>query len=385
MRDEAPKKPNILLRLLALVVTAALVLGALVLVVYRDKLNVDALERWLTARQIETDQSGQPAPFTYAGGDMLRAAFLEKGVLFSSAAGAHYYALSGQLYAEQVVDMDSPVLSACAKAGVVYDAGEDSLYLFRGGQQTLELTLDGDADILSARPNDAGWLAVTAQQSGYKGAVTVYDAQGEKAIQISLSSTFVVDAALSPNSKSVAVVTISQSGGIFDSQVLFYPTNKTEPSARIDLGNLVVLDMDYESDRLWLVCSDRVVTLDPDSGDVCSYPFGHRYLKGYSLEGDGFAMLLLSSYSSGSADEAVTLDPDCGRLARMSLSGQILDFDCAGPYAAILTGGDLTVYDRVLSTQFRLDDTAGARYTALRQDGCAVLADRQQCWFYIPD
>lgn len=385
MHDETPKKPNIILRLLALLITVALVLGALVLVVYRDKLNITALERWVTARQIETDQSGQPTPFTYAGGDMLSAAFLDKGILFAGEAGAHYYALSGQLYAEQVVEMESPVLSACAKSGVVYDAGGDTLHLFRNGEQTLELTLEGDADILSARPNDAGWLAVTAQQSGFKGAVTVYNPDGEKAIQISLSSTFVVDAALSPNSKSVAVVTISQSGGVFGSQVLFYPVNKTEPSARIDLGNLVVLDVDYESDRLWLVCSDRVVTLDPASGDVSSYPFGHRYLKGYSLEGDNFAFVLLSSYSSGSADEAVTLDGSCESLARMSLTGQILDFDCAGAYAAILTGGDLTVYDRSLSTQFRLDDTQGARYTALRQDGSAALADRQQCWFYIPN
>lgn len=43
-----PKKPNIILRLLALLVTAALVLGALALVVYRDRFNLDALKRWLS-------------------------------------------------------------------------------------------------------------------------------------------------------------------------------------------------------------------------------------------------------------------------------------------------------------------------------------------------
>ena len=385
MHDETVKKPNIILRLLALLVTVALILGALALVVYRDKLNIDALERWVTARQLETDEAGQPTPFTYAGGEALSMACLDKGVLFAGEAGAHYYALSGQLYAEQVVTMESPVLSACDKAGVVYDAGGQSLHLFRSGQQTLELTLENGADILSARPNNAGWLAVTARQSGFKGAVTVYDGDGEKAIQISLSSTFVADAALSPNSKSVAVVTISQNGGVFASQVLFYPTNRTEPALTIDLGNLVVLDMDYEDDLLWLVCSDRLITLSPDSGDVHSYPFAHRYLKGYSLEGDGFALLLTGSYESGSADEAVTLDPSCEQLARMSLSGQILDYDCAGGYAALLTGSDLTVYDRSLATQSRLDDTQGARYTALRPDGCAALADRLQCWFYVPN
>ena len=58
MSETTPKKQNIILRLLALLVTIALILGALVLVVYRDRLNLDALERWLTYREVETDESG---------------------------------------------------------------------------------------------------------------------------------------------------------------------------------------------------------------------------------------------------------------------------------------------------------------------------------------
>ena len=59
MSDTNTKKPNIVLRILALLVTVALVLGSLVLVVYRDRLNLDALERWLTYREVETDESGE--------------------------------------------------------------------------------------------------------------------------------------------------------------------------------------------------------------------------------------------------------------------------------------------------------------------------------------
>ena len=45
MSDQQEKKPNIFLRLLAFLVTLALVLGALAVVVYRDRLNLDALKR----------------------------------------------------------------------------------------------------------------------------------------------------------------------------------------------------------------------------------------------------------------------------------------------------------------------------------------------------
>ena len=84
------KKPNILFRLLALLVTAALVLGALALVVYRDRFNLDVVKRWLAYRSIQTSDTGEAVPFTHAGGDKMSLAYLENGILMSSAAGAHY-------------------------------------------------------------------------------------------------------------------------------------------------------------------------------------------------------------------------------------------------------------------------------------------------------
>ena len=168
------KKPNVVLRLLTLLVTAFLILGAMVLVIYRDTVNVDTLKRWLTYQSMEP---GQAAPFPHAGGDKLSVAYLDSGVVTASAAGAHYYGLDGEPLAEAVLSMENPVLSASNTTAVVYDAGNQSLFAFRNGRQSFSLSLSGGADLLSARPNNSGWLAVTAQQSGYKGAVTVYDSR----------------------------------------------------------------------------------------------------------------------------------------------------------------------------------------------------------------
>ena len=198
-RAPAPKrlkKPNIAVRLLALAVTSALVLGALALVVYRDTINVDAFKRWLAFRNME---SGQALPFTHAGGDKLSIACLDDGVVTASTAGAHYYSLDGTALDDRVLSMENPVLSSSRTAAVVYDAGNQSLLVFRSGEVHFELTLEGNNDLLSARVNDSGWLAVTAQQSRHKGAVTVYDNHGESVIDIGLTTAFAVDAAVSPD------------------------------------------------------------------------------------------------------------------------------------------------------------------------------------------
>ena len=381
----ASQKPNILVRLLALLVTAALALGALTLVVYRDQFNLDAVKRWLALRSVETDASGAAAPFTHAGGDSISFAYLKGGILQCSAAGAHYYSFSGDQYAEEVTPLSQPVLSASSSAGVVYDAGGESLFLFQDGQEAFSLDVDGT--LLSARVNDSGWLAVTAQQSGYKGSVTVYNVNStsrKEIIQLNFSSVFVADAAVSPDSKTVAVITIGQENGSFFSQLLLYPVDSSEPSATLSLGNLAVLDLDYEAEQLWVLGEDQVSAIQEDGTASGVYTLGRNYLKGCSFGGDGYALLLLGRYQAGSAERAVILGPDGTEQASLTLTANVLDFDASGRYAALLTGDRLDVYTEDFTPYGSLDQTQNARYISLADSGAALLANSQQAWLYLP-
>ena len=125
------KQSNPIVRLLAFLVTAALVLGAMVLVIYRDTVNVDTLKRWLAYLSMETGESGESDPFSHAGGDKLSVAYLDSGIVTASAAGAHYYGLDGEPLAEEVLPLENPVLAASSTTAVVYDAGNQSLFAFR--------------------------------------------------------------------------------------------------------------------------------------------------------------------------------------------------------------------------------------------------------------
>ena len=376
------KKPNILLRLLAFLVTLALLLGAVALVAWRDRLNLDAFRRWLSYRSIQTSDSGQTEPFTHGGGDRLDLSCLSGGFLFSSTSGAYYYSTSGQELGSQILSLERPVLSAGASAGVVYDAGGTSLFLFRDAGLAFSLT-DEDG-ILSARVNDSGWLTVTGQQSRYRGAVTVYDSGYEPVITLNYSSAFVTDAILSPDCSTVAVVTIGQSGGSFFSRLQLYSVEAEEPFATVDLGGFTVLDMDFDQSGLWLLGESSLITLTADGQTSQEYSFDPGYLKGCSLEGEGFAALLLGDYRAGTAREVVTVDAQGQELARQDLGNQVLSLSAAGRYVALLSGRRLEVFTSDLTPYAQLDDTQGARHAAANDDGSVLLADDQQAWFYLP-
>ena len=113
------KKPNILFRLLAFLLTAALLLGAAALVIHRDRLNLESLKHWLTYRDLETSVAGQTEPFVLAGGDRLSVGCVDDGILTASTTGARYYSFSGELFWEAVTPLEHPVLSVNGSTGVV--------------------------------------------------------------------------------------------------------------------------------------------------------------------------------------------------------------------------------------------------------------------------
>lgn len=382
-KDAGTKKPNILLRLLAFLLTVVLLLAAVAAVFYRDRLSIGALRRWLSYRSITLDETGLTEPFTHGGGDRLDMACIEGGFVFASRAGAHYYAPEGSELSSQILSLDNPVLSTSAKAGVVYDAGGSSLFLFTGQDLAFTYTPDSGG-ILSARVNDRGWLAVTAQASRYRGGVTVFNASYQPVITLNYSSAFVTDAVVSPDCRTVAVVTISQSGGAFQSQVLLYAVNAQEPFATVTLPGFTVLDMDFDSAGIWLLGQSSLVVLSADGAQRHEYVFSPGYLKGYALEGDGFAALLLGKYRAGSAREAVTVGADGNLLARQELSAQVLSLSAAGDYVALLTSLGLEIFTSQLQPYAILADTLSARHVALYSDASALLADSQQAWLYIP-
>lgn len=383
--NPAPKKPHTFLRrILAFLVTLALVLGALAAVVYRDKLNLDALRRWLTYRSIQTSQTGLTEPFTHGGGDRLDMACLEDGFLFSSTAGAHFYSSGGVELNSLVTHLEQPVLSATARHGVVYDAGGESLIQFDGDHEPFVYSDPDTGGVLSARVNNSGWLTVTGLHSHYRGGVTVYNAHHEPVISLNFSSAFVTDAILSPDCRTVAVVTISQTNGAFLSTVHFYSTHATEPFATVALDGFTVLDMDFDSNGLWLLGESALITLTDKGENQAEYRFDPAYLKGYTLDGDGFAALMLGKYRAGSAQHVVTVDQDAQEIARQTLNGQVLSMSASGRYLALLTGQELSICTRDMTPYSILNDTQNARHAALFNDGSVLLADSQEAWLYIP-
>lgn len=379
------KKPNPILRLLAFLLTLALLLGAVALVAYRDRINLDAIKRYFTYRSLERSDSGQIDAFQFDSSGRGGFSSLGDDLLVWSSAGIRLYSSSGVEYLNDALSLLHPMADIRDDAAVVYDAGGTTLRVYADRAQIFSLDAEQGHEILSARMGPGRTLAVVTRETGYKGVVTLYGSDFQPTMAIRISTRYVMDAIPSQDGKTIAVLTVGQSNNTFESTLALYDRAGDEAFAQCSLGNNAILDLSCSGGVFWALGETGLSIVSTDGAANLTCDYGGAYLKDYSLGGDGYAALLLGKYRAGSSTTLTTVDTKGETIATLDLEDQILDLATSGRYVAVLTASSLTIYTKDLQVYETIDNTMGARNVVLRSDGTAYLASGETAQLCIPD
>ncbi len=366
-----------------------MVVIAVSLVAFRDRLNLDTLQRWFTYRSLELNDSGEAQAFHCGGSASDIYVSLDNDLLVCTKNSIGLWSQSGTQYVDQAAAMASP--AACARAGtaVVYDAGGTQLFVFR--QRALVFSMNSDGPLISARISANGLLTVVSQQSGFRSVVTVYNTDFQPVAAVQLSSVYAMDAQLADDGHTLVIVTIGQNNGSFasslavcDLNTLVYEVDFDIDSAIVhDLGSSVILELELDG-RIWALGDRELSVLDGAADLLGTVNWSDRYLKAYSLRGDGFAVALLGKYRAGTQAELSVVDDSAALVGSLSLDEQVLSVSAAGRYFAVLTSDRLDIYTKDMSLYSSLEGILGARKVLLRPDGTAFLISSGTAWLYVP-
>ncbi len=382
-KKEAPGWLKVLLRILASIFTALLVALAVVLVLNRDQLNLDLVKRYLTYQALERTEEGQGVEFTISSETDNVYAALSESLVVCNANHIWVYSDGGTAYVDMEAALAQPVIQTAGDYALVYDAGGGELYLFSGRVLIWEYETSGSYELISARVNDQGWLAVAEQATGYKAAVTVYDAGQNKIITENISSSFVMDAAVSPDNSQVALLTIGQDGLSFVSTLTLYSCSDGSETVSAQVSNGVVLDLSWDDDGIWLQEEGGVRRLDTQLQELGSWTESSYYLQSYSLQ-DGYAVEYFSYYRSGALGEIVVLDDQGAVSGTLEVEGEVLSVTAAGRYIAVLTGSELTVYTSDLEEYASIENSDGTLRALARSDGAVMLIGVDTAHVFLP-
>ncbi|MCD7761367.1 MAG: DUF5711 family protein [Clostridiales bacterium] len=382
-KKETPGWLKVLLRILASIFTALLVALAVVLVLNRDQLNLDLVKRYLTYQALERTEEGQGVEFALSSETDNTYAALSDSLIVCNANHIWVYSDGGTAYVDMEAALAQPVIQTAGSYALVYDAGGGELYLFSGRMLVWEYETSGDYELISARVNDQGWIAVAEQATGYKAAVTVYDADQNKIVTENISSSFVMDAVVAPDNSQVALLTIGQDGMDFVSTLTLYSCTDGSETVSAQVSDGVILGLTWDDSGLWLQEESGVRRLDNELQELGSWTESSGYLQSYSLR-DEYAVEYFSYYRSGALGEIVVLDDQGAVSGTLEMEGEVLSVTAAGRYIAVLTASELTVYTSDLEEYASMENSEGALRALARSDGTVMLIGSGTAHVFLP-
>ena len=176
--------------------------------------------------------------------------------------------------------------------------------------------------------------------------------------------------------------------GNFESRVDLYRLDRTEEETEPDwtcpVGNNAILDLRWTSSGIWALGESGLYIVSGDGALSGSYDYGGRYLKAFSLDGDGTASLLLGKYRAGSTAELLTINASGELAAALPVEEQVLSLSAAGRYVGVLTADRLDIYSQDLELYNTLNGTQNAQKVLQRSDGSAMLIDSTTARLYVP-
>jgi hypothetical protein len=373
MTDKKKNKNTGLKMIISILVLALLIAVAVLLVMNRDELGTSGIGDFFLGKK-----SGRAEVLYFETYPDAVFAALGDGMAVASSGGVRYVAANGETLAIENFAMSAPAICSSGKIAVAYEVGGTEMRLFSSGGEMTPISME--LPIISVSVSGGG-IAVTTQERGFKGAVTVYNKKGEDVYKSYFGSGYVTAAAVSPGAGAMAALSISDAGGKL---TLFSLSSETEKSSFIEQDTLFIA-LTYISDTRIAVLSDSKVCIFNENAKLLStYSFEGKFLRGFDFGGDGFITLALGEYRLGGTVELVTLNSGGEVIGTAVAAGEMNSLSCAGKYVAALFGDRLEIYKENMKLEMSEQDVVDAKKVLMRSDGTALIVYDYSASLYTP-
>lgn len=376
---EKPKRSG-LRSLPKLLLLLAVVLVVVVLTSMEDGNHFASLRRWLMYGDSGTGQNY----YTYVADGNNRFALLGEDLLVVNQNTLQLLSDDGTIRYSLSVSMTTPMVSVGGDMAAVCDVGGSSLYLLDETGTRREMTLSSGLRYYSARLNSAGWLAVTEEKNGYKASISVYNSSGELVFSFDSYDSYITDALVTEDCRSVVAVSLAPQDSVFSSTLLVYDLSEAVLTASCPIRDGLPMDITCTGDELLALCDTRLAIADLEGNTILDYPYGSMYLHDYAFGGKDFCALLLGKYKAGNICELTTFDLEGQQIASLEVTEEVLDLSAAGNYLAVLYSDSLVIYTRDLQEHARLDGTDYAGHVIMEPGGTAMVITGTAAWRFLP-
>lgn len=342
-RRVTPKKASLLAAVLLLM---GLALTALILSIKNTGFT--------DARELSGDA------YVFEAGSRQHFAALGSGLAVASTTGLQLMDSSGATVAREIFSMETPRAAAGDGYAAFYDLGGTALYTARLFGECVPLPQENA--ILALSVNGAGYMALCTEDADYRGRVTVYNEDQDAVFAWYSGTGNVLSAAVSPDCKTLAILTADSSG----SRLCLYSLSEEAELAAFEAPGELFLELGWlDDDRLCAFSTDRAVFLNKSCETLSAVLFAAP-LSAFGFSEAGFAAF-------HTEDRLTTYDRSGRALAELDTDREVLSLSVRGSQLLVLYPDEAALYTRSLVHSGSYTDVSEARQALLTEGGALLL------------
>lgn len=322
----------------------------------------------LFGRPIPTAQDGvtPQEPYTFENGANQQFALSNGRLAISSSTGLQILDEDGYPLERQVFSMKNPALSVSDRLCAFYDVGGTALKVFADGETR---DMDTDESIISVSVNKNGYMAVAAEDTGYKGSVTVYDPSGVAAYKWYSGTGYVLDAAVSPDNSRLVVLCVGTTGSVAH----IFTIGEEDEEASVSLPYELAFRVSFAGDNRICLLSESSLSFFSVSGEQLEYnSFEGSYLIDYLMT-DELRVVALSKYVSGSGASLMSYGDSGSLLGAAQLDFPPLCLSSLGSRLIALGSGEVSLFSGDMSLVSETEVPAGYASAVLMSGSRTLL------------
>lgn len=320
-----------------------------------------------TKRRTESAAMADTVEFSYSNACAGVFALTQGGFTITDPSGVRILSKEGEELQLASAVLTDPAAVSNGRQVLSYDCAGRWLCLNEG--ESLLWQRETEENIVTASLSETGMSAVCTEWTGYKGAVTVYDREGNELYRWYCGKGYPICADVSPDGKRLAVLTMTQIG----STVTFLSLKKTDALAELTFDMRVGLSVDYrQGDAAAILLEDRIVEVYADGSIRGENLWEGERLSGCSFGGDGFLLTASNAYAGDGKTILQTFSDRGEELGKIQTNRALVQLQANGSYVAARFTDGYVVYDKNLNVIFETLGMTDAEAMLLQKDGSFV-------------
>lgn len=328
----------------------------------------------IVAAQNGSAFEGRGEGYYYSSSDDSVYSKVGSGFAVASKSELQVFSSDGAMTIQETYIMSDPALSTGGDNAVLYDIGGNTVKIFNTAGVIQSIKTDGA--VISAKMSADGYTAVCCEETGYQGAVYVYNSGGSLVFKWLSGSGYVLSACISDDNGYLGVITVGEYG----TRVVKLKLNEESYKREYTLADTLLVDIAFNRrDDICAISNEALYITDGDELKVL-YDFEEKNLVDYSF-GEN-TVLALSEHRAGGSCKVIGVNSRGETTECAVYENGIRSLDVGKKYMAVLTDTELCIYsikDYKLTANY---EVSACLKVLVFDDGAVVAASRHSAEVY---